>query len=208
MKKFLLLLILFPGLLWGCTKGPITKKPGPPPSKPGKYVLHSLKTPPGMVHFFKQKGSFLLVYATRDGAFLESERETARQRAAELQKKYSISMEVVADVDLKDVQAGASNLLCTGPFDGHRWLREVKSALPVQFSNRYFFELAGKKYEGPLQGVAFLTPNPANPARLLLVYSGNSFKAVEKLWKKADPERDYTAIEGDEVLVKGNFKRE
>jgi hypothetical protein len=108
--------------------------------------------------------------------------------ADEKQMNREIATEMAADAPcfrddaVPDGLVGSHHMILVGSLESNQWLRRVHAALPLSLGDNEIVA-AGRRYSGQDLGVILLYPNPLNPRRYVVVFSGLSVKALRSLPK-------------------------
>ena len=112
----------------------------------------------------------------------------AGKSADETQRNREIAAELAGDAPcFRDdaVPAGlvdTHHMVLIGGLESNQWLRRVHSVLPVSLDGNGVIA-AGRRYPGQDLGVILLYPNPLNPRRYVVAFSGLSARAIGSLPK-------------------------
>ena len=75
------------------------------------------------------------------------------------------------DSEVIDEDIKSRNLVLFGRPDTNSFLKRIAPKLPIQIGSDYF-QVDGQKFTGPDIGLAMIYPNPLNPDRYVVVFSG------------------------------------
>ncbi|MBI2195088.1 MAG: prolyl oligopeptidase family serine peptidase [Planctomycetes bacterium] len=78
---------------------------------------------------------------------------------------------VKKDAEVSEEDIRSRNLVLFGRPHTNAFLARIAPQMPVQIGND-FFQIAGQKFSGPRTGLALVYPNPLNPDRYVVVFSG------------------------------------
>jgi hypothetical protein len=81
---------------------------------------------------------------------------------------------VKTDVEVTPEDVRECNLILFGTPQTNSVLARLADRLPVQIADHHF-TVAGQTYEGPDLGLVLCYPNPLNPSRYVLIYSGEFY---------------------------------
>jgi predicted esterase len=118
----------------------------------------------------------LFVYGTAD----DDETALARRLAQALsvpRPGVTVRHPVEADVEISEDDIANRSLVVIGTPSGNSLLARIAGSLPIRAS-RGAIEAGGRRFEGDRVAAAFICPNPLNPARYVLVYTGASKEAL------------------------------
>ena len=104
--------------------------------------------------------------------WIDRETAYARDRWARLMRG---DVRVVLDRDLTEDQIETCHLICFGDFTSNRFLFNVSSALPIQWT-RETLKVGEQSFDPVKHAPIFCYPNPVNPRRYLVVNSGMTFR--------------------------------
>ncbi len=104
-----------------------------------------------------------------------------------------------ADTDLPEELVNSHNLILVGTSESNLWLSKIAADLPVQINGRQIFA-DGKCYDSNNMGLILIYPNPINPKKYVLVFSGTSLAAVTKISKA------FTRMQSERPADIGIFK--
>lgn len=84
-------------------------------------------------------------------------------------------VQVVLDRDLTEDQIETCHLICFGDFSSNRYLYNVASMLPIEWT-RETLKVGEQVFDPVSHTPSFIYPNPLNPDRYLVVNSGMTFR--------------------------------
>ena len=112
----------------------------------------------------------------------------AGKSADETQRNREIAAELAGDAPcfrddaVPDGLVDTHHMVLLGSLESNQWLRRVHASLPVTLDGNGVVA-AGRRYPGQDLGVILLYPNPLNPHRYVVVFSGLSPRAIGSLPK-------------------------
>lgn len=118
----------------------------------------------------------LFVYGTAD----DDETAISRRLAQALsvpRPGVTVRYPVEADVEVSAADIASRSLVIVGTPAGNSLLARIADRLPIR-ALRGAVEAGGRRFEGDRVAAAFVFPNPLNPARYVLVYTGASKDAL------------------------------
>jgi len=161
----------------------------------------------------------LFVYGTADPAETALAKRLAEALSvprAGVTVRYSIR----ADSEVSADDIAHDSLVVIGTPQGNSLLAKIQGSLPIRALDGAI-EVGGRRIDGETVSAAFIHPNPLNPARYVLVFTGSSREALfyadhlpELLpdWIVYDasswPTKGGTILDGRKVLAGGFFDRE
>jgi len=125
--------------------------------------------------------AFVIVRGT--GECPEAQREMEAMEIgrfrAEWKRRYGALPRVKADTEIDQADIRDRNLVIFGGPAGNSVYRSIEARLPIRVDrDGAAVTCAGRTYRGPDVGAIFCYPNPANPRRLVAVFTGASRQAL------------------------------
>lgn len=134
----------------------------------------------------------LVIYGTQSQD--EEENTYTKKQALKMQNAFVEEMdqltriEVKADKEVTERELKEKNLVLFGTPRCNRILERIKDKLPIKFTKNFI--IAKMPHTGEWTGLIMGCPNPFNPEKFILVYSGVTYKGIfYNLW--VDPDYDY-----------------
>jgi dienelactone hydrolase len=103
------------------------------------------------------------------------------------QKTYFVECPSKTDAELSDADIQKYNLIVVGDKDTNSLTKRAADRLPLQ-ATASGISVEGRTYEGPQLGYEFISPNPLNPSKYIVVIGMSKWTAVKE-WK-LHPSRD------------------
>jgi hypothetical protein len=121
-------------------------------------------------------GRFLFVVGTIGGGeATKANRKTAESLAGRMNGvtwgQFYANFRIRTDAELSDGDAVTSNLILFGGSESNAYVRKIAAGLPIRLEDGKLV-FRGKTLEDPDAAVRFIYPNPANPARYVVVHCG------------------------------------
>jgi hypothetical protein len=114
----------------------------------------------------------------------------------------TIRYPVEADVEVSADDIASRSLVLVGTPAGNSLLARIADALPIR-ATRGAIEAGGKRFEGDRVAAAFVAPNPLNPSRYVLVYTGASKEAIFYADHLPELLPDYVIFDASDWQTKG-----
>lgn len=148
-----------------------------------------------------QHEPLLFVYGTQDKAEENLSKRLARNMASS-RPGVTVHREVKADRDVTEEDIASKSLAIIGTPKGNSLLCGIARKLPIRVSNNAI--VAGKKrLQGIAPAAAFIYPNPLNPKRYVVVYTGVSAEALFYVNHLPQMLPDYIVFDGPKWAFKG-----
>ncbi len=123
--------------------------------------------------------------------------EAERWRDEEWRRVQHVGCIIRSDNELTAQDRRDAHLVLIGGPDLNAVTKELAPALPVAFAPDGAIALDGKTVSGPYSGVAFLYPNPNQPARYVLVVAATRPQGIPGILTRARMEFDYYAFDAE-----------
>lgn len=169
----------------------------PPFSRPGK-----LKGP--LNEAVSRRYKAIRVYGTRG-----SEQETREiLKAIEFNEAAYFNRidPVKADTEVTEEDIRTSNLFLYGTVESNALIQAIAPELPVSISSRTI-EVGDRKYTDPRTKLVMACPNPLDPGRYVVLYTGLSWQTVMDAHTIFHGPTDYVICRGLERLEEGFFDK-
>jgi len=146
------------------------------------------------------RGPFAIVYGTRAPGVGAADSLVARQVAQEWQELFAGQAYVIPDSSLPAVLGRGANLVLVGDPQSNAVLGRWAGSLPVRYTATGF-EVQGRSFSYPADGILFAAPNPEFPEHTVVVLSGmggrlgGTTKSLLKLGA------DYAVIESEKHSI-------
>ncbi len=141
-----------------------------------------------------QFDSLLMVYGTMDKAEEFLSKRLLRQMAGET-SGVTIHRPIKADHEVTDEDLKTHSVVIVGTPKGNALLGKMADALPIQIREGAVV-VGQKKFEGWANAAAFIYPNPLNPDRYVVVYTGTSLEALYYINHLPGMLPDYIVFDG------------
>ncbi|NOZ62385.1 MAG: prolyl oligopeptidase family serine peptidase, partial [Calditrichaeota bacterium] len=151
---------------------------------------------------------FVLVYGTRG-----SEQENMANFAAAInfqnqwRKWQHVSPRIKADYAITQTDIENSNLILLGSPEENLLTKKIIPHLPVQFEDDAI-HFGDKIFHGKDVGIAMIYPNPLNPEHYVVIYGGNSWRAIVNYAKDIGMDFDYQIFDSRTLgihILQGNL---
>lgn len=134
----------------------------------------------------------LVIYGTRSADAEENEKtkaEALKMQTAFVKANYQVTkIEVKPDNAVSEEELRNKNLVLFGTPQCNAILDKIKDKLPIKFKKNFI--IAKAPYTGEWTGLIMGCPNPFNPEKYMLVYSGVTYKGIfYNVW--VDTQYDY-----------------
>ncbi len=161
---------------------------------------------------------FLFVLPTRPATHGEVQRWVNREQLYAQRRWRELmrgDVRVVKDVDLSEEQIKNNHLICFGDFASNRYLREIRSELPIEWTKETL-KVGDQVFDPATHAVAFCYPNPKNAGKYVVVNSGMTFREFSNVsnsrqiamlpdWAVIDVQAEDDSIFPGKIAAEGFF---
>ncbi len=144
----------------------------------------------------------LIVYGT--SRQIEANHTLARRWQETVADAYvEILPPLVKDAELTVERATSHDLMILGALDDNSWFARLGTDLPVSLGKDHF-AWRGIPYTAPDDGLILVTPNPADPQRVVYLVAANSALQLHRMTRRYQRDLPSWAVfKGDEIVAKG-----